>query len=316
MTIAWVFPGQGSQYVGMARDLYETFSAAREIIDSADTVLGFPLSQLMFQGPEADLTDTLNAQPALLTHSIAALAALRQAAPEHAAALTPAMCAGHSLGEYSALVAAGALAFADGLKLVRARGAAMQRAGEQQPGAMAAILGLDDARLSQICEQVGAVQVANYNAPGQLVISGEKASIERAVDQAKQAGAKRAIVLAVSIASHSKLMRPAVEEYRAAVMATPLTAPRVPVISNITAQPLPDVQAIRSEMLAQLTSSVQWVKSIAWMEASGVSEFLELGPKDVLTGLNKRITRHAVTRPLGTVETITRYTTQPQEHAA
>lgn len=305
MTMAWVFPGQGSQSVGMARDLYEKFSSARLVIDAADSVLGFALSKLMFEGPEAELTDTINAQPALLTHSIAALAALQQATNN--ALPEPALCAGHSLGEYSALVASGALDFAEGVKLVRARGQAMKHAGNQNPGAMAAILGLDDAQIQTICEQIGNVQVANYNAPGQIVISGEKDSIERAVERAKQAGAKRAIVLAVSIAAHSELMRPALEEYRAAVMLTPLRAPRIPVISNITAQPMLDVNELRQEMLGQLTSAVQWVKSVEWMTSQGVHEFLEFGPKDVLTGLNKRIAPSATTKPIGTVEQIEKY---------
>lgn len=305
MTTAWVFPGQGSQYVGMARDLYEKFSSARLVLDAADSVLGFALSKLMFDGPEAELTDTIHAQPALLAHSIAALAALQQASnnslPE------PALCGGHSMGEYSALVASGALDFADGIKLVRARGEAMKRAGIQRPGAMAAILGLDDAKIEQVCNDAGAVQVANYNAPGQIVISGEKEAVEHAVEGAKKMGAKRAIVLAVSIAAHSELMRPAIEEFRATVMLTPLKAPRVTVVSNVTAQPMKDANEMRNEMLAQLTSSVQWVKSVEWMEAQGMTEFLELGAKDVLTGLNKRITKSATTKPIGNVEQIEKY---------
>lgn len=305
MTTAWVFPGQGSQHVGMARDLYEKYSAARLVVDAADSVLGLALSKLMFEGPEAELTDTINAQPALLAHSIAALAALQQATGNTLP--DAALVAGHSMGEYSALVASGALDFADGIKLVRARGIAMKRAGEQRPGAMAAILGVDDATIRQVCAQAGAVQVANYNAPGQIVISGEKAAIERAVEGAKKAGAKRAIVLAVSIAAHSELMHPAIEEFRAAVTMTPLRAPRVPIVSNVTAQPMTDLNALRAEMLAQLTSSVQWVKSIEWMQAQGVTEFLELGAKDVLTGLNKRIPNTAPTRPLGTAEQIEKF---------
>lgn len=305
MTTAWVFPGQGSQYVGMARDLYETYASARAVLDAADAVLGVSLSKLMFEGPEAELTDTINAQPALLTHSIAALASLQQAASFRTD--EAGLCAGHSLGEYSALVAAGALDFADGVKLVRARGAAMQRAGQLRPGAMAAVLGLNDDKLVEICQQAGAVQVANFNAPGQIVLSGEKEALERAVELAKQAGAKRAIVLAVSIAAHSELMRPAADEFRAAVINTPLKAPRVPVISNVTAQPMHDPEEIRADMLAQLTSSVQWVKSVELMEAQGVTQFLEIGPKDVLTGLNKRIAKSATTRPIGTTETIEKF---------
>lgn len=305
MTTAWVFPGQGSQFVGMARDLYDTYSSARTVIDAADAALGFALSKLMFEGPENELTDTINAQPALLTHSIAALAALQQATDYGLAQAV--LCAGHSLGEYSALVAAGALDFADGVKLVRARGVAMKRAGELRPGAMAAILGLDDAKLDALCREAGAVQVANYNAPGQIVLSGEKDALERAVELAKQAGAKRAIVLAVSIAAHSELMRPAVEEFHAAVMNTPLNVPRIPIVSNVTAQAMTDPEAMRQEMLAQLTSSVQWVRGVEWMEAQGVTEFLEIGPKDVLTGLNKRIAKHAATHPIGTRENIEKY---------
>lgn len=305
MTTAWVFPGQGSQFVGMARDLYEKYSSARLVLDAADSVLGFSLSKLMFEGPEAELTDTINAQPALLAHSIAALAALQQASNNSLAEAS--FVAGHSMGEYSAFVAAGVLDFADGIKLVRARGEAMKRAGVQRPGAMAAILGLEDEKIQEICKNAGAVQVANFNAPGQIVISGEKEAIERAVENAKKAGAKRAIVLAVSIAAHSELMHPAIEEFRAAVLMTPLQSPRVPIISNVTAEPMNDVGEMRQEMLAQLTSSVQWVKSVAWMEAQGVTEFLELGAKDVLTGLNKRIAKTATTKPIGTAEQIEKF---------
>ena len=305
MTTAWVFPGQGSQFVGMARDLYEKYSSARLVLDAADSVLGFSLSKLMFEGPEAELTDTINAQPALLAHSIAALAALQQTSNNSLAEAS--FVAGHSMGEYSAFVAAGVLDFADGIKLVRARGEAMKRAGVQRPGAMAAILGVEDEKIQEICKNAGAVQVANFNAPGQIVISGEKEAIERAVENAKKAGAKRAIVLAVSIAAHSELMRPAIEEFRAAVLMTPLQSPRVPIISNVTAKPMNDVGEMRQEMLAQLTSSVQWVKSVAWMEAQGVTEFLELGAKDVLTGLNKRIAKTATTKPIGTAEQIEKF---------
>ena len=305
MTTAWVFPGQGSQFVGMARDLYDRYASARAVIDAADAVLGFALSKLMFEGPENELTDTINAQPALLTHSIAALAALQQTTQYELEQAV--LCAGHSLGEYSALVAAGALDFAHGVKLVRARGVAMKHAGELRPGAMAAILGLDDAKLNELCREAGAVQVANFNAPGQIVLSGEKDALERAVELAKIAGAKRAILLAVSIAAHSELMRPAVEDYRAAVLNTPLYVPRVPIVSNVTAQPMLDAETMREEMLAQLTSSVQWVQSVEFMEAQGVTEFLEIGPKDVLTGLNKRIAKRAATHPIGTRENIAKF---------
>lgn len=317
MTTAWVFPGQGSQYVGMARDLYEKYSSARLVLDAADSTLGFALSDLMFKGPEAELTDTINAQPALLAHSIAALAALQQATNNTLPEAT--LVAGHSMGEFSALVASGALDFADGIKLVRARGYAMKNAGTARPGAMAAILGIDDSKMSEICAEAGAVQVANFNAPGQIVISGEKEAIDRAVDAAKKEGAKRAIVLAVSIAAHSELMRPAIEEFNASVTMTPLRAPRVPIVSNVTAQPMTTASEMRAEMLAQLTSSVQWVKSVEWMEAQGITEFLELGAKDVLTGLNKRIAKTSTTKPIGTAEQLEKFISsvnQTQESAA
>jgi [acyl-carrier-protein] S-malonyltransferase len=289
----------------MALDLYETFSSARLVIDAADAALGFSLSQLMFHGPEAELTDTVNAQPALLAHGIAALAALQQAM--HNTFPSAALCAGHSLGEYSAFVAAGALDLSEGIKLVRARGEAMKRAGQARPGAMAAILGLDDAKLFELAQRTDAVQVANYNAPGQIVISGERQAIEGAVNRARTAGAKRAIVLAVSIASHCELMEPAVQDFRSAVNRAEIRTPRIPIVSNITARPLPDAEAIREEMLGQLTQPVQWVQSVEWMERQGVTEFFEFGPKDVLAGLNKRIASRTTTRSLGTVENIEKY---------
>lgn len=301
---AWVFPGQGSQFVGMGRDLFELFAEARAVFESADEALETKLSELCFEGPDAVLTDTVNAQPAILIHSIAALAALTAALrpnlPE------PKFVAGHSLGEYSALVAAGALEFVDAVRLVRARGLAMKHAGEMRPGAMAAILGLDKSRVDEVCAEAGNVQIANLNAPGQIVISGEKEALERALEMAKKAGAKRAIPLAVSIAAHSKLMRPAALEFSPAVQATPLKPAQIPVISNISATPLGDEAAVRDEMLSQLTSPVQWISSIQNMQAGGVEEFLEIGPKDVLTGLIRRIAPSAQALSLGDVAAISR----------
>lgn len=254
-------------------------------------MLGFTLSALCFDGPEDVLTDTINAQPALLTHSIAALRVLQQLKPDVLASFV----AGHSLGEYSALVAADALDFADALKLVRARGRVMKQAGENSPGAMAAMIGIDTRALEAICAEAG-VQIANYNAPGQIVISGAKPALARAVELAKARGAKRAIVLAVSIASHSRLMESAAQEFAAAVARTPLRAPKTPVISNVTALPLATPDEIRGELVAQLTSSVQWIKSVEYIAAHGVTQFVELGSKDVLAGLVRRINKdlHAV----------------------
>jgi len=291
VTIAFVFPSQGSQYVGMAQDLVAAYPDARAIFDQADATLGFAISSLCFNGPNDVLTDTINAQPALLTHGIAALHVLQTIKPD----LAPAFVAGHSLGEYSALVAADALDFADALKLVRERGRVMKAAGEKTPGAMAALLGIDTAALEGVCAETGA-QIANYNAPGQIVISGEKGALNRAVELAKARGAKRAIVLAVSIASHSRLMANAAREFANAVANTPMRAPKIPVISNVTAQPLSTVEEIRHELVAQLTSAVQWTKTIEYIAAQGVTTFIELGPKDVLAGLIRRINKdvHAV----------------------
>ncbi len=302
---AWVFPGQGSQFVGMGRDLCDNFAEARTLFEAADETLSFKLSQLCFEGPEPELTDTINAQPALLVHSIAALRVLETRLGSNLAA--PLFTAGHSLGEYTALAVAGALEFTDAVKLVRARGLAMKRAGEICPGAMAAIIGLDDEKLAAVCAEAGAVQPANYNAPGQIVISGEKEALERAVALAKKAGAKRALPLAVSIASHSELMRPAAEAYRDALIDVSIQTPRIPVVSNITGQPFADAPAIRAEMLAQLTSPVQWVKSVQYMAEHGVQEFLEIGPKDVLAGLIRRIAKDGHAVSLGDVKTITTF---------
>ncbi len=295
---AFLFPGQGSQHVGMAGELAAAYPAARAALEEADEILGFALSRLMIDGPEDELTDTINAQPALLTASVAALAALEAETGVRVAAGGDAVyVAGHSLGEYSALVAAGSISYADGLRLVRERGRLMKEAGTNAPGMMAAVLGLDEARVAAICAEVaatgGVVQVANDNCPGQLVISGDRAGMEAAMAALAAAGARKVVPLAVSIAAHSPLMQPAADALRAAIDATEIAAPLVPVIGNTTAQPLTAADSIRAELTAQLTGSVRWTASVEAMVGAGVTTFVEVGAGDVLTGLVKRIDRSA-----------------------
>lgn len=299
-----LFPGQGSQQVGMAQALVAHSPAARATFEEADEVLGFGLSRLCFEGPDALLTDTVNAQPALLAAGVAAFRALVESlgdaplgARDGAAANA---VAGHSLGEYTALVAAGSLGFADGLRLVRRRGELMAEAGTRAPGKMAAVLGLDEAQVTALCAEAtaglaggGLVQVANDNCPGQTVISGDAAGMEAAIAALQGAGAKKIMPLAVSIAAHSPLMQPAADALRSAIEATPLAAPAVAVFANTSAQPLADVDALRAELVAQLTGSVRWTQSIAAMSAAGITTFVECGAGEVLVGLVKRIERSA-----------------------
>lgn len=289
---AFVFPGQGSQVVGMGQDLAQVYASARETFEEADGVLGFSLSELCFNGPQDVLDDTLNTQPALYTCCLATLRALQEELPN----AVPVFAAGHSLGELTALAAAGAFSFADGLKLVRERGRLMKEAGTQSPGAMAALLGLDAAQVREVCdrasEQTGGVLIlANDNCPGQIVISGDEVTIEVGIKLAQEAGAKRAIKLAVSIAAHSPLMEPASAAFRQALLATTFQEAKYVVYGNVDAAPLADVDAIRRELDLQLTHSVRWTESVQAMIAAGVEHFIELGPKDVLTGLLKRIDR-------------------------
>ncbi len=302
-TTAFVFPGQGSQFVGMGRELAQASPAARQAFEEADEYLGFKLSTLCWEGPEAALNDTVNTQPALLACSIAALRALREKLGD----FTPAFVAGHSVGELSALVAAGAMEFEDGVALVRKRGEVMKAAGERSPGGMAAILNLDAPVLVEVCAEAsaatgGIVQVANDNCPGQVVISGDNPALEKAMELAKARGAKRAIKLAVSIAAHSPLMRSAVEAYTRAVEAVPFIAPVPPLVGNITAAPLTDPNDLRKELPAQLTAPVRWTESVRYMLSQGVTTFVELGSKDVLTGLLKRIDATATGIVVGTPE--------------
>lgn len=293
MSSAYLFPGQGSQHVGMGLELYQNTPEARAVFDQADEQLGFALSALCFTGPEETLTDTVNQQPALFVTSLAMWQ--RMQAQDWA---QPAFMAGHSLGELSALTAAGALTFADGLRLVRQRGELMKAAGEREPGAMAAILALDIPTVTAICEQASeengrSVQVANDNCPGQVVISGDETAITRAMELAEAAKARKVVRLPITIAAHSKLMASAAAAFAQAVDATPIQAPNMPVIGNVTAQPLTTPDQIREELKAQLTAGVAWTDSMNYLLAQGVDTFVEVGPGDTLLSFIKRIDRQA-----------------------
>jgi [acyl-carrier-protein] S-malonyltransferase len=286
--MAFVFPGQGSQAAGMGRDLYDSSPAAREVFDRADTVLGMALSRLCFEGPEEELKLTVNSQPAIVTVSLACLAALREAAGD--AMPEPAFVAGHSLGEYAALAAAGVLDFTEAIYLVRERGRLMHEAGQQRPGGMVAVLGLDEEKVAEICRRSGAV-IANINCPGQIVVSGEVEAVDRAEVMAGEAGASRTVRLAVSGAFHSSLMQPAVAGMEKAIDNLEFNRPQVPLVGNTGAVPLAKAADIKAELLKQLCNCVQWQRSIEYMAANGADTFVEIGPGRVLAGLIKRIDR-------------------------
>lgn len=291
MSSAFLFPGQGSHAVGMGADLYQHSEQARSLFEQADKQLGFSLSELCFKGPEDELTNTINQQPALFVTSLATLAVMREQGWDD-----PAYMAGHSLGELSALAAAGSLSFEDGLELVRRRGELMEQAGIQSPGAMAALLALDIPTVSEICQQASdevgnPVQVANDNCPGQVVISGDEVALERAMTLAQEAGARKVVKLPITIAAHSALMASASEAFAEAVANTTIKPPQVPVIGNVSARPLTTPNEIRDELNAQLTSSVRWTDSISYLLEQGVDTFVEVGSGDVLLGLVKRINR-------------------------
>jgi len=296
---AFIFPGQGSQSVGMGRDLAAAFPVAKQTFDEADSLLGFSLSNLMWDGPADELNDTVNTQPALYVHSLAAWRVLSH----RFADLAPAALAGHSLGELSALAASGALTFADGLRLVRLRGELMKRAGELAPGSMAAILNLGIPELEKVCAEASrageSVQVANDNCPGQVVISGSKPAVERAMELAKAAGAKRALPLVVSIAAHSTLMDSIQPEWDAAVDAVTMRDASAPIFGNVAARALVHADDFRADIRAQMQSRVRWTESVQGMIRSGIRHFVEVGSGNVLGGLVRRIDSSVTSQALG-----------------
>lgn len=282
---AFVFPGQGAQFVGMGKDLYENNPVAHQMFEKANDILGFRITDLMFEGTDEDLRQTRVTQPAIFLHSVILAKTLGDG-------FDPDMVAGHSLGEFSALVAAGALSFEDGLKLVSARAQAMQKACELKPSTMAAVLALPDETVEQICSSVdGVVVCANYNCPGQIVISGEIEAIDAACEKLLAAGAKRALKLKVGGAFHSPCMEPARAELARAIEATVFKVPVCPVYQNVDAQPHTDPVEIKANLVAQLTAPVRWTQSVKNMIADGASEFVELGPGKVLQGLVSKIDR-------------------------
>ncbi|HEY9084291.1 MAG TPA: ACP S-malonyltransferase [Vicingaceae bacterium] len=287
---AYVFPGQGSQFVGMGKDLYENSALAKEMFDRANEVLGFNITDIMFNGTDEDLKQTKVTQPAIFLHSVILAKTMGDA-------FQPDMVAGHSLGEFSALVAAGALSFEDGLKLVLARALAMQKACEKEPSTMAAILNLDDDVVEKICNEIdGVVVPANYNCPGQLVISGSVEAVQTACEKLTEAGARRALILPVGGAFHSPLMEPAREELAAAINSTNINSPICPIYQNVNALPMTDSEQIKANLIAQLTAPVKWTQTMQNMLQDGASSVIEVGPGKVLQGLFKKVNREIETQ--------------------
>jgi len=293
---AWLFPGQGAQAVGMGRDLYEQVPAARAVFDAADEALGFSLSRLCFEGPEEELIRTINTQPALVAHGIAALVAAIEAGTVREQA---AYVAGHSLGEYAALIAAGAISFADGIRLVRERGRLMQEACDAHPGTMAVVLGLQREQVAALCAEHGA-SLCNENAPGNISIGGTAEAVKATGEAATAAGAVRVLPLNVAGAFHTPLMQTAADGMRAVLAAAPFTAPRMPVVSNVTARPMTSAAEFAGELADQVTSPVLWVDDVRTMLGAGVTSFIEFGPGKVLTGALKRTEPSATLRNVGT----------------
>ncbi len=304
LKIALLFPGQGAQHVGMGKSLYDQFSFAKKTFEEADQVLGWSLTRLCFEGPQEELTQTANSQPAILAASVAAWRVFKERFIDQVGAgfkPAPTAAAGLSLGEYSALVAAEGLSFAEALRVVRIRGEAMEKAARQNPGTMASIIGLEKGLVEEICRGSGA-EVANINSPEQIVISGTKEAVEKGASLAKAKGAKRAILLEVSGPFHSKWMAPAQPAVRSALEKSSVKLPSVPVVHNVTAAPAGSTQEIRDHLVAQLCHSTRWVETIQWMRGKGIQHFVELGPGKVLTGLLKRIDSAAVGYHIDTPE--------------
>ena len=290
---AYVFPGQGSQFTGMGKSLYDGNAKAKELFERANEILGFNITDVMFSGTAEELKATKVTQPAIFVHSVLLASCLKDGdvIGGYEGGFCPDMVAGHSLGEFSALTAAGALSFEDGLRLVAIRASAMQKACEIKPSTMAAILGLDSSKIEEICKEEtdGVVVPANYNCDGQVVISGDIEAVQRACDKLKAAGAKRAVILAVGGAFHSPLMEPARAELAQAIEKTSISSPVCPIYQNVNAQPSTDPAVIKANLLSQLTSPVRWTQTVKNMAAAGADEFIELGPGTVLQGLVKKI---------------------------
>jgi [acyl-carrier-protein] S-malonyltransferase len=294
--VAFVFPGQGSQYVGMGKALYDASETARRVFRRADEILGFALTRLCFEGPEQELNDTINAQPAILTVSVACLNAMRERWQAMGQVIAPRYVAGHSLGEFTALVAADVIDFDSALVLVRERGRLMKENGSERPGGMLAVLGLDREVVEGVVAEAaasGVITLANANSPGQLVLSGESAALDRAAELARARGAARVVRLPISIASHSPLMARAAMQFGEIVARLPLRQPRIPIVANITGQILTSADDIRKELADHILKPVQWTASVVEMVTRGSAEFLEIGPGQVLSGLIRRISQES-----------------------